>query len=286
MADEARFFNTLVRRKSMQVIANNITSRAKPVAALFKKYQGGKVEEQEAASLGIQKMASACIDAGADMLEINLQQRNDLPAVMEFAVRAVQEVSNNQLCLSAGNAATLEAGLKVCRRPPVVNFVSLHLTELQDILPLVSRYGADVVFLVSDPAQPADGREMLERGAVLVGAANQLGIPNEKVWIDPGLFHITYDLGQRHLGDVMDVIQAIPDAFDPAVKTTCWIGNSSTGAPSGLRSIIESHLLVMLAGLGLSSVFMDVLNPANMRAVRLVRVFRNEIVYADGLFER
>ena len=60
------------------------------------------------------------------------------------------------------------------------------------------------------------------------------------------------------------------------------MGNASVGAPERLRPVIETALLPMLAGLGLSSVFMDVLQRENMRTLRLVKIFNNETIYAEG----
>lgn len=46
--------------------------------------------------------------------------------------------------------------------------------------------------------------------------------------------------------------------------------------------MIESALLPMLAGAGLSSVFLDVLRRENRRAMRLINIFTNHVVYADA----
>jgi hypothetical protein len=41
----------------------------------------------------------------------------------------------------------------------------------------------------------------------------------------------------------------------------------------------------MLAGVGLSSVFLDVLRKNNRQALRLIKVFNNEVVYSDSELE-
>jgi hypothetical protein len=41
----------------------------------------------------------------------------------------------------------------------------------------------------------------------------------------------------------------------------------------------------MLASAGLSSVFLDVLQRENMRTLRLLRIFNNEVVYSDSEVE-
>ncbi len=106
-----------------------------------------------------------------------------------------------------------------------------------------------------------------------------------RILIDPGLIHITGDIGQRYLCEVTELLKALPELFAPPIKTTCWLGNASIGAPSRLRTVIETGLLAVLSGLGLSSVFLDVLKRENMRMVRLIRILNNEIVYSDGELE-
>lgn len=266
----------------MLIIANNITTRNPQVASVFKQRVSGGEGNEAASCPGIIDIAESCLSAGADILEINLQQRYDQPETMEFAIKAVQGVTDCQLCLSSDSAATLEAGLKTCKRPPIINYVAMDTQRLQDILPLAARYGAGIILLASDPAQPADARQMLEKAAVLVGAANGMGIPNENIFLDPGIYHVTKEPGQRHMVDVLDFLQAVPDAFEPAVKTTVWLANSSAGAPARLRPVIESALMMNLAGIGASSVFLDVLRKENRRAIHLLKIFHNEAVYADG----
>ena len=267
----------------MLVIANNITTRNAQVARLFRQRISACENAEARAYSSIQNLAEACLRAGADMLEINLQQHFDQPEHIEFVVNAVQEVVKCQLCLSVNKVDTLEAGLKTCRLPPLVNFVSLENDRLQEILPLAAKYKADTVLLISDPSRPGDARQMLQKAAILVGSANESGVTNEQILLDPGIFHITREPGQRHLLEVMDFLRNVPEIFDPPVKTTCWLGNSSAGAPARLRTVIETTLLATLFGIGISSVFLDVLKRENQRVVRLLKIFNNEEVYADGI---
>jgi hypothetical protein len=79
----------------------------------------------------------------------------------------------------------------------------------------------------------------------------------------------------------MEFLRALPEAFEPPLRSTCWLGNISAGVPKRLRPVIETALLAVLAGLGLSSVFLDVLRRENMRMVRLIKVLNNEVIYSD-----
>ncbi len=269
----------------MLVIANNITTRGSTVNQIFRQARAGGWTSNQPAIIRVQELAEQCVVAGADVLEINIQQYHDLPDAMEFAVNAVQQATDLQLCLSTNNAQAVEVGLRVCKRPPLVNYISIDENRLRNMLPLIANHGAGVVLLVSDPTAPTDAREMLQKAAILIGAVNEVGIPNDDILIDPGLIHITSVGGQRHLVEVMEFLRALPDATEPAVKSTCWLANSSAGAPRRLRSAIETTLLPMLAGVGLFSVFLDVLRRENRRAVRLIRMFDNEVVYSDSEVE-
>lgn len=263
----------------MQVIASNITTRDPKIERILRKIDLKETRNE------IQELARRCVAAGADVLDLNVQQHHDRPDVMAFLVGAVQEVTDQRLCLSTGNAVTLEAGLKACRRPPWVNYVSVDEARLRDMLPLVAQYGAGVVLLAGDAANPGDAEQLAKKAAILVGAAGEVGIPNDSILVDPGLIHITGDIGQRYLGEVMEFLKALPELFTPAVSSTCWVGNVSVGTPGRLRPVIETATLAMFAGAGLSSVFLDVLKRENMRMVRLTRILRNEVIYSDGELE-
>lgn len=267
----------------MLVIANNINTRNAAVARMFRAKKAGV--DEDAVEDTLKSLVLKCVTAGADMLEVNLQQRYAVPEVMEFAVKSIQQVADCALCLSTHNPETLEAGLKLCKRQPLVNYVTIDTNKLQGILPLVARYGARVLLLITDPTSPADAEQMMKKAAILVGAANELGIPNDDIFIDPGIIHITHDQGQRHFPKVVQFLQSLPEAFSPPVKSTCWLANCSADAPERLRPVIETAALTLLSGMGLSSVFLDVLRRANMRAVRLIKILNNELVYSDGELE-
>lgn len=269
----------------MLIIANNLTTRNSNVGKMFRQSQATGWNPGQTPATTLKELTRQCAAAGADLLEINIQQHYDRPEAMAFAVNVAQQAADLQLCLSTNNAEALEAGLRACKRSPLVNYLSIDEARLRDMLPLIAKHGAGAVLLVSDPAAPADAREMLQKTAILVGAANEVGIPHDRIFVDPGLIHITSTMGQRHLVEVIEFLRALPEATEPLVKSTCWLANGSAGAPRRLRPAIETALLTMLAGAGLSSVFLDVLRRENRQAVRLIRVFKNEVIYSDSEVE-
>ena len=271
----------------MLAIANNITSRNKKVAEALKLQPAESISQKAADKIQKQRidflceLASDCIEAGADILDINLQQRYDEPEIMKFAVEAVQGAVDCQLCLSSNRAATLEAGLRACKHPPIVNYVSLDKEKLAEILPLIARYKSEVILAVSGPTALNSTEDILKSAAVLVAAANESGISNKRIIMDPGVLHVTSDAGQRHAKTLLELLPAFSEIFDPPIRTTSWINNVSAGAPRRLRPAINNTFLAILAGVGLSSAFVDALNRETMRTVRLIRIFRDDAIYSD-----
>lgn len=275
----------------MIVISDNITTRSRRVAEalkpLYDASSGTRVAEstRKKSAEFLKALTKQCVAAGADILNINLQQRYDRPEVMEFAVKTIQEAVNCQLCLSSNRPDTLECGLQACQRPPIVNYVSLDKKRLEKTLPLAAQYGAEVILYLADPIAPASVEDTIKLAAILAGAANEAGISNDRIVIDPGVLHVTSEAGQRRLKTLTELLPALTETFEPPVRTTCWVNNVSAGAAKRLRPAINNTFLAMFAGLGLSSAFIDVLSRETMRTIRLIKVFRNQRLYSDGDIE-
>lgn len=276
----------------MLVIASNITTRNRKVADALRPRtaeifsQKAVVRIKKGRSDYLQELAKQCVAAGANILDINLQQKYDQPEVMKFAVETVQDAVECQLCLSSRKAETLKEGLRACRKPPIVNYVSLDRERLEETLPIAARYGAEVILLIADPVAPSSVDEILKTASVMVGAANEAGIPNSKIFVDPGVLHVTSDIGQSYAKRLLELLPALSEAFDPPIRTTCWINNVSAGAPRRLRSVINNTFLAMLAGVGLSSAFVDVLDKETMRTIRLIKILKDEAIYSDRDVEK
>jgi len=82
----------------MLVVASNITTRDPKIERILRKV------DLKATRNEIQELACRCAAAGADVLDLNVQQHHDRPDVMAFLVGAAQDVTDRRLCLSTGNA--------------------------------------------------------------------------------------------------------------------------------------------------------------------------------------
>ena len=73
----------------------------------------------------IQNLAKAQTETGADYIDLNVgPMKKDTEATMQWLVNAVQEVTDLPLSIDTMNPVAMEAGLKACRKRPLLNSAS------------------------------------------------------------------------------------------------------------------------------------------------------------------
>ena len=204
----------------------------------------------------IQDMAIAATKAGVDYLDLNIgPARKNGDEMMRWVVETVQAVSDRSLSLDTTNTLAMEAGLKACKSKALINSISLQQDRLETELPLVQKYNADMIGLLwGAEGMPRDAND---RGAMvvdLVYRANQMGIPNESIWVDPIVSPVSVDINQvKACIEFMTMLGEIC----PGCKSTVGLSNISNGTPDRLRQMLNRTYMVMLMKCGLYSAIVD-----------------------------
>jgi len=244
----------------MVIIGENIHVIAKEISAAIRE-RDAKV---------IQDLARAQAEAGADYLDLNVgPMKRDTEETMQWLVNAVQEVTDLPLSIDTLNPVAMEAGLKACRKRPLLNSASGKTNSKEQMLPLAKKYNCDVVISVmTDRGMPPDVESKVESIMDTVTYANELGIPNEDIWVDPILLPIsTAGEGQRFSVANLEFIKILGDVL-PGVKSTVGLSNTSNGVPDHLRPLLNRTYLVMLERNGLYSAIADPLDKELMSLIR------------------
>jgi len=218
----------------------------------------------------IQEMAKAETEAGADYLDINIgPARKGGDELMDWVVNTVQEVSDLPLSLDTTNLVAMEAGLKVCKNKALVNSISLQPNRLEKGLPMVQKYGADMIGLLwGVEGMPRDANERCMLAVDVVYQANEMGIPNENIWIDPIASPVSVEINQvKSCVEFMSMLGEIA----PGCKSTVGLSNVSNGTPAHLRPYLNRTYLIMLMKHGLYSAIVDVFDD------ELVKIARGEM---------
>jgi 5-methyltetrahydrofolate corrinoid/iron sulfur protein methyltransferase len=209
----------------------------------------------------IQDLAKEQAEAGADYIDLNLGFCRKDPTVMEWAVNIVQDVVDIPLSIDTMNPLAMEAGLKACKKRPLLNSASGKSDSKQEMLPLAKKYDCDVVIsVINDRGMPAEGDSKLDSIMDTVAYANDLGIPNERIWADPIVLPAsTAGEGQKNALATYEFVEMIPEAL-PGINSLVGLSNISNGVPSELRPLLNSVYLAILIRKGLSASIHDALD--------------------------
>jgi 5-methyltetrahydrofolate corrinoid/iron sulfur protein methyltransferase len=218
----------------------------------------------------IQDLAKSQTDAGADYIDLNLgPAKRDPEEVTQWLVNAIQGVTDLPISVDTLNPVAMEAGLKTCKKRPLLNSSSGRTDSKERMLPLAKKYNTDVVISVlTDKGCPPDIDSRIESIMETVALANELGIPNENIWVDPIILPVSAD--QKQVREAVEFIGMLADLL-PGVKSTVGLSNVSNGTPEELRGILNRTYMVMMGRSGLYSAIADVLDKD------LVRLNRGEL---------
>jgi len=223
-------------------------------------------------------------ESGADI--INLQcsldgvgDEDTLPWVTEILC----DVADTGISLDSRNNQALKKAVPLCKKPPLVNFISeTEPGDQEAMLSLVSSSGASLVIRASKGTIPTSLESKLQIIEGLLEMANAADIPNERLFADPSIVHIGRGMGQKHLSNSYECIKFIKELIEPPVNTIAWISNVSTGLPKTLRKPLEATFLTYLAGAGLDAAMVDILDENIRKAIYLIKSFRDEIVFSQA----
>lgn len=211
------------------------------------------IKEKKAKPL--QELVVRQAEAGVDYIDLNVGPARKDPEVMKWLVEITQEVTDLPLSLDTTNPKAMEAGLAVCKVRPLINSASGKEESRQEMLPLAAKYNCDVIVSVlTDKGIPSDTDSRAEAIMDTIAYANDIGIPNESIWVDPIMFPLCVD--QVQIAELLEFIKLLPD-IAPGVKSSLGLSNLSNGVPHHLRPILNQIYLVMLQRYDLYSSIVD-----------------------------
>ena len=191
----------------------------------------------------------AQVAAGAHMLDVNAGiPLADEPKILAETIELVQSLTDVPLSIDSSIVAALEAGLSVYRGKALVNSVTGEEERLEQVLPLVKKYGAAVVAISNDETGISEDPD--ERFAVakkIVERAADYGIPACDVVVDP----LIMPVGAINVAGItaFKIIRRLREELK--VNTTCGASNISFGLPA--RNGLNAAFLSMAMGAGMTS---------------------------------
>jgi 5-methyltetrahydrofolate--homocysteine methyltransferase len=215
----------------------------------------------------VARLAVSQVAAGADVLDVNVGvPGTDEVAVMREVVAVVASAVDVPLCIDSPNPEAVAAGLEACGGRPLVNSVNGEEASMEAILPLVRDHDAAVIALaLDDTGIPATAEERFAVAARIIERAAGLGIPVERIVVDPLVMTVgaDSDAGRVTLGTIARL------KAEYGANISLGASNVSFGLPD--RHTINQAFLALAIAAGASCVMT---NPdklgATIRAIDLV----------------
>ncbi len=202
----------------------------------------------------VMTMAEEQVAHGASILDINVGMNGINEK--DMMVRVIYEVSqavNLPLCIDSSSPEVLEAALRIYPGRALVNSVSLEKVKMEEVLPVVRKYGAMFILLpLSDEGLPKDTDEKEQIINTVLNTAYDMGFVKEDVVVDG----LVATVGAEKAAAV-NCLKTIEYCHNHDIATICGLSNISFGLPE--RMFVNTAFLTMAINRGLT---MAIANPS------------------------
>ncbi len=226
----------------------------------------------------IRKLARAQVEAGAAFLDLSTGTAWPKPAeIMVWLVTAVQEAVEVPLSLNSRRLDVIEAGLRVCRNPVMINSATGEKEKVPYFMELALKHKADLVCLTMDEQGiPPHAVGRISIAKRILDFAEQYAFPRERIFIDPVLLPLKFFQSQGPI--VLEAIRGIAQEKEaPHIVTA--ISNCSQGMKH--RALINRTFLSMAIACGVDTVICDVSDTELMETISAAEVILERRAYSD-----
>ncbi len=208
----------------------------------------------------ILNLAHGQINSGVNILDLNIgPAKGALAGSMTWLVELLSAKFNVNFSLDTTNALELESGFKILKNPQncFLNSASAESERLKGTVEIAAKYGVNLVALTLNNTLgiPKTSEERLELAFEMATFANEAGIENGKIFIDPLVLPVSVDQAQTAV--TLDSIRMFKESFDPEIKTVIGLSNISNGSHKELRPVLNRAFLALALGAGLDYVIAD-----------------------------
>lgn len=224
--------------------------------------------------------------AGANWLDINpgFVPKPQKKEVWKFLVETAEKACNLKLMLDAPRAEDLATGLAFCQKPPILNMATAEEKRLEPMLELASKHGLSLIVSTMTSQVPLEAEGRLALAALIAKKAGQKGITGERLILDPMVMPLGLPHGEEHAAGVLGFLRSLEAIVEPKPLAMIALSNLTTKTAGVKTDFAAPPFLAAAAGAGLDMVMMDALDKELVRVVRLCRVFRGQVVFAQGEF--
>ena len=212
----------------------------------------------------IRERARIQAEAGATFLDVCASVEEAVEVeTLKWMIDLVQEVTDTPICVDSPSARSCVAAIPFCKRPGLINSVSLEGDKIDTIFPVIADTDWECVALLCDNDGIPDSVE--RRMKIFFGImekAKQYGIAPSRLHIDPLV--VTLGTDQTALTVFADCCRRIKYEY-PEIHITSGLSNISFGLP--VRKNINQAFMVLAMNAGMDSAIVD---PTNKNMIGMI----------------
>lgn len=212
----------------------------------------------------IRERARMQAEAGATFLDVCASVEEDVEVeTLKWMIDLVQEVTDTPICVDSPSAKSCVAAIPFCKRPGLINSVSLEGDKIDTIFPIIADTDWECVALLCDNDGIPDSVE--RRMKVFHGImekAKEYHIAPSRLHIDPLV--VTLSTDQTALTVFADCCRRIKAEY-PDIHITSGLSNISFGLPA--RKNINQAFMVLAMNAGMDSAIVD---PTNKNMIGMI----------------
>ena len=212
----------------------------------------------------IRERAKKQAEAGATFLDVCASVEEDVEVeTLKWMIDLVQEVTDTPICVDSPSAKSCVAAIPFCKRPGLVNSVSLEGNKIDTIFPVIADTDWECVALLCDNDGIPDSVERsMKVFHGIMEKAKEYNIAPSRLHIDPLV--VTLSTDQTALTVFAECCRQIKAEY-PDIHITSGLSNISFGLPT--RKNINQAFMVLAMNAGMDSAIVD---PTNKNMIGMI----------------
>jgi 5-methyltetrahydrofolate--homocysteine methyltransferase len=206
----------------------------------------------------IRDLARKQAEAGASFLDVCASVSEDTELeTLHWLIDLVQEVTDTPISIDSPSAKICAQAIPFCKKPGLVNSVSMEGDKISQIFPLIADTKWECVALLSDDTGiPRTPEKRLQVFDALMKEAEKYKIAPERIHVDPLVEMLC--TSEDGIANIVTVMQTIKKRY-PGIHLTGGASNISFNLPA--RKFINRAFIVLSMSAGMDSAILDPLNP-------------------------
>ncbi|MDR2135358.1 MAG: methyltetrahydrofolate cobalamin methyltransferase [Treponema sp.] len=207
---------------------------------------------------------------------------------LKWLVDLVQQESDLPICLDSPNPGVFAEAVKFCKKPGLVNSVSLEGDKIGKIFPVIAGTEWNCIALLCDNTgipQSAEQRIGVFKG--ILAKAKEYGIDPSHLFVDPVVEMLC--TSEDGIAKIIETIKTVKEIC-PDVHITSGASNISFNLP--MRKFVNRSFIILCMGAGMDSAIIDPTNEDMLGLIYAAEALlgKDEMcmeyigAYRDGLF--